>query len=177
MNSRTVSLLFFALYLPFSFYVKSLVQKNEGFLASFPVGSKVESFSLPDISGTQTELSTLTSGKQVTIINFWATWCGPCRAEMPELIEMYNLHKDKGLQVVGVNVDEDEEVLDNFLKEHPLPFPILKDSHSRLLRKYRIQGIPATVVVDDHSRVIESYSGAPEYLRFRVLGWLKPSSK
>lgn len=64
-------------------------------------------FTMTSMDGTEQSVSTLAAKHRITIIDFWASWCGPCRQEMPQLVELYNAYKDKGLGVIGVSLDEE----------------------------------------------------------------------
>jgi thiol-disulfide isomerase/thioredoxin len=101
---------------------------------------------------------TLTSrdGKQVSLkqfkgdvvmINFWASWCGPCRQEMPLLDGIYKQYKSLGFVLLGVNVEPDSKAANAWLKKTPVSYPILYDTHSTVSRLYRVQGMPTTVIL------------------------------
>jgi thiol-disulfide isomerase/thioredoxin len=103
------------------------------------------SFSLRDLSGKKWDLDEL-RGK-VVMVNFWATWCPPCRKELPDLNALYERFQDKGLVVLAIS-DEEEAVVRKYLGEHPLKFPVLRDGGKVVGKAYEIEGIPVTVVYD-----------------------------
>jgi peroxiredoxin len=82
------------------------------------------------------------------VLAFWASWCGPCRHEMPELDAMWKDMRAGGVEVLGVNVDRDEADAVAWLKEHPVSFPIALDPDSELLGQYNVNSMPTTFVVD-----------------------------
>jgi len=84
----------------------------------------------------------------VVMINFWASWCGPCRQEMPLLDDIYKQYKDMGFTLLGVNVEPDAHDANAWLKKTPVSYPILYDPKSRVSQLYRVQAMPATVIVD-----------------------------
>jgi thiol-disulfide isomerase/thioredoxin len=85
---------------------------------------------------------------QVVMINFWASWCGPCRAEMPLLEKLHAKYKPMGFTMIGVNVEPDSSLAANWLKATPVTFPILFDTKSEVSKLYSVAGMPSTVIVD-----------------------------
>jgi thiol-disulfide isomerase/thioredoxin len=85
---------------------------------------------------------------QVVMINFWASWCGPCRTEMPLLENIYKKYNKLGFTLLGVNVEPDSKAADDWLKETPVSFPILYDKDSKVSRLYDVSGMPSTVIID-----------------------------
>jgi thiol-disulfide isomerase/thioredoxin len=90
---------------------------------------------------------------QVVMINFWATWCGPCRTEMPLLENIYRKYKPMGFTLLGVNVEPDSAGASEWLKATPVTFPILFDTDSKVSKLYAVQGMPSTVIVDRKGQV------------------------
>ena len=90
---------------------------------------------------------------QVVMLNFWASWCGPCRQEMPILEQLNNKYKKLGFTVWGVNVDEDPALAEKLLKETNVTFPILLDSKSTVSELYGVDAMPTTVMVDRDGNV------------------------
>jgi alkyl hydroperoxide reductase subunit AhpC len=82
------------------------------------------------------------------LVNFWATWCVPCRAEMPEIEAAYQAHRAEGLTVLAVNQGEDKETVARFAQEFHLTFPILLDSDGQVAKRYAVRGLPASYFVD-----------------------------
>jgi peroxiredoxin len=85
---------------------------------------------------------------QVVLINFWASWCGPCRQEMPHLDAIHQKYESLGFTVFGVNVEQDRELADKVLRDIPVTFPILFDDENRVSELYQVDAMPATVLVD-----------------------------
>ena len=85
---------------------------------------------------------------QVVMINFWATWCGPCRSEMPVLEQLHKKYKPMGFTMIGVNVEPDSAGAVDWLKATPVSFPILFDTDSKVSKLYAVSGMPSTVIVD-----------------------------
>jgi peroxiredoxin len=85
---------------------------------------------------------------QVVMINFWASWCGPCRQEMPLLEGIYKKYNKLGFTMLGVNVEPDSNAANAWLKETPVSFPILYDTESKVSKLYDVAGMPTSVIID-----------------------------
>jgi peroxiredoxin len=85
---------------------------------------------------------------QVVLINFWASWCGPCRQEMPELNKLYSKYKKLGFTILGVNVEEDNKEALHIVKNDKISFPILFDTENKVSELYKVSGMPTTIIVD-----------------------------
>jgi peroxiredoxin len=108
-------------------------------------------FSLPSRGGATIDLSQYKG--QVVMINFWASWCVPCRQEMPLLESIYKKYKPLGFTLIGVNVEPDQKEAENFLKQTPVSFPVLFDAKSQVSGLYNVQVMPTTVFIDRKGKV------------------------
>jgi len=108
-------------------------------------GAVAPNIKLSDTSGSERSLDTLRGS--LVLVNFWATWCGPCRNEMPAIQQAYEAHKSEGLVVWGVNVAETRDQVDAYARELSLNFPLLLDADSKVSHQYRVFGLPTTVFV------------------------------
>jgi peroxiredoxin len=90
---------------------------------------------------------------QVVMINFWASWCGPCRQEMPLLESIYKKYNKLGFTLLGVNVEPDSKAAEDWLKATPVSFPILFDKDSKVSKLYDVAGMPSTVIIDRSGKV------------------------
>ena len=110
------------------------------------VGKTAPDFTLKSLDGKNLKLSEMTGN--VVLINFWASWCGPCREEMPLLNALHNKYEPLGFTVLGVNVEENVNGAKGFLKNFPVDFPVLLDNTNKVSKQYKVIAMPTTVVVD-----------------------------
>lgn len=111
-------------------------------------GHLAPDFELKTLEGKTVRLSEL-RGKKAIIINFWATWCPPCRLEMPTMQQIYSEYKAKGFEILAINIEPDAKAeIRDFMKELRLTFPVLLDSDMKVTRKYRLFGLPVSFLID-----------------------------
>lgn len=122
------------------------------------VGKAAPDFELQNLDGQSISLSDL-KGKPV-LINFWATWCGPCVSEMPYIQEIYGEWSGKGLMVLAINMGESSSKVEQFLQDHNLSLPVLLDTKAVVARMYVKRGIPTTVFIDKEGIIREIVIGA-----------------
>jgi peroxiredoxin len=117
-------------------------------LPTFATGgaSRAPPFTLASRGGRDVSLAQYRG--QVVMINFWASWCGPCRQEMPLLEGIYKKYRGAGFTMLGVNVEPDSKAADEWLKQTPVSFPILYDRDSKVSKLYDVAGMPSTVIID-----------------------------
>jgi peroxiredoxin len=96
---------------------------------------------------------------QVVMVNFWATWCGPCRQELPHLNRLYEKYHAAGFQLLGVNVDDDVAKAADLAGKLGVKFPVLFDTDKRVTRTYDMSAMPATVLIDRDGRVRHLHRG------------------
>jgi len=118
-------------------------------------------FSLPLLGGGSASLFSY-RGK-VVILNFWATWCPPCRAEMPSMENLYRRFKNDGLEILAVDLGEDERTVNQFIENNGYTFPVMLDRSNRAGGLYGIQAIPATFILDREGRIIARIAGSIEW--------------
>ncbi len=122
------------------------------------IGKPAPGFQLPNLDGQSVSLSDF-RGKPV-LINFWATWCPPCRIEMPYIQQVYDEWSDKGLVILAINMGESSSEVSEFMKSYNLSFPVLLDTKGDVAEKYNIRPIPVTFFIDEDGIIKRMKIGA-----------------
>ena len=131
-----------------------------GQTGSFLVNHPAPDFELKTLDGRRLRLGDL-RGKPV-LLSFWASWCSPCRRELPDLVKLYEEFRDQGLFVAGVN-DEGKGTARQYAEKAGLTFTILDDSGEKANRLYRVRSIPCTFLIDRDGKIVRFLSGARDY--------------
>lgn len=137
--------------------VESISQQAEArkIQRSLAVGSKFPDFAEKDLEGKPLSVAGL-AGK-VVLVDFWATWCGPCIAELPNVLAAYEKHHARGFEIIGISLDKDRERLEQFLKDRKMTWPQYFDGlgwQCKLAGKYGVNAIPATYLLDKEGKII-----------------------
>jgi cytochrome c biogenesis protein CcmG/thiol:disulfide interchange protein DsbE len=122
------------------------------------VGGPAPEIVLPDLQGKEIRLSDL-RGK-VVLVNFWATWCKPCKEEMPAMQASYDKLHDEGFVVLAVNELEDTEKVAEHIRTHDHTFPVVMDHSNRVANRYGVVGLPASFLIDRQGIVREKIFGS-----------------
>jgi thiol-disulfide isomerase/thioredoxin len=145
--------------------------RNSGSVPPEPPGAPAADFTLPDEGGRGTSLSSL-RGK-VVLLDFWATWCGPCRQSMPKLQKLHETYARQGLVVIGLNIEGRSEAVDTYIRSNGYTFQFLFDSgnwRSKTAGLYGVHSIPRSFLIDKAGRL--RYSGHPLSMREPLLAAL-----
>jgi len=118
---------------------------------AFAGTSPAPEFSLPSRDGDSVSLQELKG--QVVMLNFWASWCGPCRQEMPLLDQMHRRYSSLGFTLLGVNVEASTQDAERWLAQTPVSFPVLFDTNNEVSRLYDVNAMPSTVFIDRQGNV------------------------
>ena len=120
-------------------------------------GQTAPDFALKSSTGENLRLSEYRG--DVVMINFWATWCGPCRQEMPLLDELYSRYQRVGFNLLGVNIDDDSSRAMKMVSELGVNFPVLFDARKEVSKLYEVEAMPVTVLVDREGTVRHVHHG------------------
>lgn len=137
-------------------------------------GQLAPNFTLTDMQGKKVSLADM-KGK-VVLLNFWATWCPPCREEMPSMEMLHRKYKDDGLVILAVNVEQNGgPLVQTFLQSNPYTFPILLDGEAKAQNLYKVFRFPETFIIDRNGLVIEKVIGAIDWTSgpaFKLINFL-----
>ena len=115
-------------------------------------------FTLSLLNGGNAALSSY-KGK-VVILNFWATWCPPCRSEMPSMDILYQRFKNQGLEILAVDIGEDQTTVQEFIRTNRHTFPVLLDKDTKVSSQYGVSAIPTTFILDRQGKIIGTLVGS-----------------
>lgn len=146
---------FFAL-LFFSHYVNA----GQG-LTLLPGKILAKNFTLKDMDGVKHSLKEY-RGKPV-IINFWATWCPPCREELPSMNKGWHKIKALGIAMIAINVGEDADTIFNFTADYPIDFQVLLDNSGNIINEWPVLGLPTTFVLDKNGYIVYRAIGGRDW--------------
>lgn len=135
------------------------------------IQGKAPNFTLKSNTGKNIKLSELRG--QVILLNFWASWCGPCRQEMPLLENLQKRYSALGFTVLGVNVEEDSRQAKTLLKDIPVSFPILFDTSNKVSKQYKVSAMPSTVMIDRNGNMRYLHKGYKPGDEAQYKKWVK----
>lgn len=134
---------------------------DEGKKTGVEQGELAPDFTLPSLEGESKKLSDFRGQK--VIINFWATWCGPCKAEMPEMQTYYKNHKSQDFTILGVNMTDTEKSkkdIKPFAKQYGVTFPVVLDTKGKVMSTYEVTGFPTSYFIDKQGVIQYKLVGA-----------------
>jgi peroxiredoxin len=132
----------------------------DGFEVGTEAGQIAPDFELERVDGGEAWLTDF-RGHPV-VLNFWATWCQPCRQEMPQLVNAYDKNKDEGLVIIGLNLQEGRDLIRPFAEDFGIDFPILIDRDGDVGDQYRLLGLPTTYFIDANGVIVSIFRGPLE---------------
>ena len=135
------------------------------------IQGKAPNFTLKSNTGKNIKLSELRG--QVVLLNFWASWCGPCCQEMPLLEKLQQRYSALGFTVLGVNVEEDSSKAKSLLKDIPVSFPILFDTQNTVSEQYKVSAMPSTVMIDRNGNMRYLHKGYKPGDEAQYKKWVK----
>lgn len=132
-------------------------------------GAQINDFTMSDIDGKQVSLLDEAKKNKLTVIDFWASWCGPCRKAMPQVVALYTQYHDKGLGIIGISLDNDKEAWVNAVKELGITWTQLSDLqgwNNAIAQAFNIRAIPHMMVIDQQGRIVKNDIQAEELEQF-----------
>jgi len=142
-----------------------------GTASAATIQGKAPNFTLKSNTGKNIKLSELRG--QVVLLNFWASWCGPCRQEMPLLEKLQQRYSALGFTVLGVNVEEDSSKAKTLLKDIPVSFPILFDTQNAVSKQYQVSAMPSTIMIDRNGNMRYLHKGYKPGDEAQYKQWVK----
>ena len=136
------------------------VQAQE-LLHPVPGTPQAQDFELPDLDGNVLKLSDFKG--YIVIVNFWATWCPPCRAEIPSMQRAWNILKESNVVMLAIHVGGNEDKIWSFLTDFNVDFPVLLDAKSKVSRSWPMRGLPTTFIVDPQGKLALRAIGGREW--------------
>ncbi len=135
------------------------------------VGDRAPDFTLPGLSSPSVQLRSYRD--RVVVLNFWATWCPPCVEESPSLEGFAERMRPRGVEVIGVSVDQDESALRKFVADFHVSYPIVRDPSQTVAAHYGTRKFPETYILDRQGRVAEKIIGAIDWQDPRILRFVE----
>jgi peroxiredoxin len=129
----------------------AIVVASTAFAAGGDASGPAPAFTLTTLGGQPSGLNAYKG--QVVMVNFWATWCGPCQQEMPLLDQMYKKYKPAGFTLIGVNVDKEAPAVKQLLERKPVSFPVLLDPANQVSKAYHVDEMPSSVIIDRKGQI------------------------
>ena len=124
---------------------------------SMEEGSKIQDFSLPAPDGQELSVMSIVKENKLTILDFWASWCGPCRQEMPNMVQLYDMYQPKGLAIIGISLDENHDQWVKAIEEMGMKWPQMSDLkgwNSAAAQQFRVRAIPHIIILDQKGCIV-----------------------
>jgi peroxiredoxin len=150
---RTIILLVLGAAVVYTLYANFTKDRNQKVV----VDAIAPDFALTDMQGNKHRLSDYRG--QGVFLNFWGTWCPPCKKEMPYINNQYHQYKDKGVQVLTVDINESPLAVQQFANRLKLDFPIMIDTDEEVMNTYGVDLLPATILIDEKGKVVGIHTG------------------
>lgn len=163
-----LAIVFVAAFAVFSVKVKNQLTTKESPLNTVKLGEPMPDFTLPDAGGQMVKFSEVSGQNKLVMINFWASWCTPCRMEMPQLERIYAARKSQGFALLSVNEDREREKAEAYLKSKPVSFPVLMDTDGAVSKQFGVKALPTTILVGKDGKVLHVVEGMEPYIQYLV---------
>ena len=130
-------------------------------------GREATEFQLPLVQGEAVHSLHALRGK-VVLVDFWASWCGPCVKSMPVYQALYSLYQPRGFEILALSVDEDVQDAKDFLRRHPVTFPVLYDAEGKIAAAYKVPGMPTSYLVDRTGKIVSIHTGFNQAIKVQL---------
>jgi len=161
----------------FSALVKHELRTEKSPLEALSIGQPMPDFTLTDRSGAKVTLSQVVKQNKIVAINFWASWCGPCRLEMPGFEKEYASKRAQGFALLAINEDERREAMDEYLTRAPVTFPVLLDTDGAVMKRFGVRALPTTVIVGGDGKIRMVTEGMQQLLGMFVDAELRTAAE
>lgn len=158
-------------------FITALMSLLCGATSAMKAGDLAPDFTRTALSGERIQLSK--SRGKIVLLNFWASWCAPCREEMPAFSKWQDELRHRGLQIFGVSMDDDVTEVKRFLTQHPVSYPIILGDAEFAERFGGVLGLPMSYLIDAQGRVVARYQGEADLAKMKgqIDALLRPSRK
>ena len=173
-NGRLLLTISLVLIVAILVFLLSLKEKDSTFRPARPlqVGHPAPDFTFPDLSGNKISLSD--SRGKLVLLNIWATWCPPCRDEMPSMEKLYNRFKGENFEILAVSIDSTgQKAVAPFMRELNLTFPALLDPKGKIKDLYGITGVPESFIIDKEGILVRKIIGPLDWATPEVFGFFQ----
>ena len=157
-NFKGKIILFGVIMIIFSFLLINFASHMDA--SSSFIGAKAPDFTLKNLKGETVQLAKVYKKNKATLVYFWATWCPPCRMEIPEFVSFYKEYREKGVELLAVNLRETKDKVNSLKRAVGMNFPILLDTNGKAGNLYKVNAIPATFIIDSKGIIVDVIIGA-----------------
>jgi len=168
---QMVGIALLALFTIFITWRVKRLEKNilERTSASVMISKSAPEFTLPALSGETVSLADY-RGRKIVVVSYWASWCGPCKVELPELREFYKRYHqaDANFEILAISIDEEKANAEKYAAAEKLPFPVLFDPQSKTADAYSVEGIPTMFVIDKDGKIVHAHAGLEQAMQIRL---------
>lgn len=143
------------------YMVFNLGIKENWFSKNSSLSNKANNFILYDLNGNEITLNNYL-GKKV-FVNFWASWCEPCKAEMPAIEKIYQEYKDKDLVILAINIGENKKTVERFITDNKYNFQVLLDPKGKIAEEYNVSAIPVSYFINENGDIVNRRVGSMKF--------------
>jgi peroxiredoxin len=156
---KKYGIIFLALFFIIHFWVKIQTHPTSSNTPVKKIGDIVSGFQGQTLEGQPFDLKEEASKNKILVINFWETWCGPCKQELPYLQRIHSRFNNQGFAIIGVYQSSPEKNVRSMIQENALTFTMVFDETTSIAKQFKIVGVPTTFVVDSNLKILRSHEG------------------